>query len=613
MSIRRRWFGLAVVVASVWLPLGEAADHAAPRKSFGPGWAITRASRQPMRRLVAKPRQWKPQALADLQGLDSLDSLDLSGTEVADKDLEALTPLKSLKTLLLARTAISDAGMARLAGLGALETLDLSDTQVSDAGLPYLRGMKKLRTLVTHRSRVTEQGLAALESVRPNFEAVRLWDVTWEEFDHALLLRTPRFNLIQDFPFMPSGFQKSAQFQISGPAWKPRTRFVPGDENHKRRDTEGRKFTFRFACHVRPGDRAISAVTVGDTTLDISCPARTYLVDGHGKIRPADFSLRFDSPSRTWLEKPLKPAAPPDPMPESPSFESPPTASRSLADGQGPAPTVNYRVFGEWNGKLVWGYVDAERPHTGPMPLFSRLDLKYRSDAGVVIVFLHVPYMPVAYGGGFGVGGGFCGASDGCDGCSGRWDYRWPFPPTMQHQRRIEWFSSHGVVLAGYSEDRWYRPKDVSPEKRPFGSAYTVSVGGARGRGVYWAPFPRPTSPVPRWPEVAYKQWFETQVFDNWPDVRVEKRGTELVTRLGRDGTMKRAELLDWLGRTHVIESQRIDLAGPKKTIVLDAYGRLRVLGPDDARRILHTRLRDYLDNGDPSPAGPVTPVAATP
>jgi hypothetical protein len=115
-----------------------------------------------------------------------------------------------------------------------------------------------------------------------------------------------------------------------------------------------------------------------------------------------------------------------------------------------------------------------------------------------------------------------------------------------------------------------------------------------------------PNPPNPRWPEIQRTQWKELMT---WPELRIEKHGTELVVPVSRDRERKRLEVVDCLGRKHVLEEQRIDLSGPKKTIVLDLYGHLRVLSAADAQRILRTRLRDYLDNGDPSPAGPVAPV----
>jgi hypothetical protein len=90
----------------------------------------------------------------------------------------------------------------------------------------------------------------------------------------------------------------------------------------------------------------------------------------------------------------------------------------------------------------------------------------------------------------------------------------------------------------------------------------------------------------------------------------IEKHGTELVIPVTRDREKQRMEYPDWQGRKHVLEEQRVDLTGPKKTIVLDVYGRARVLSPVDADRVLRTRLRDYLDDGDPSAnRPPLAPV----
>jgi hypothetical protein len=158
----------------------------------------------------------------------------------------------------------------------------------------------------------------------------------------------------------------------------------------------------------------------------------------------------------------------------------------------------------------------------------------------------------------------------------------------------------------GYHGGR-YEPSGCCPETKRFGSACVVSFG-APGRSNYLSAVLAAVPPGARGPEIRARQ---EVLFSSWRQLRIEKHGTELVIPVSRDRETKRLDLVDCLGRTHVIEEQRIDLRGPKKTIVVDVYGRARVLSPKDADRVLGTRLRDYLDNGDPSPAGPVAPVTA--
>ena len=96
-----------------------------------------------------------------------------------------------------------------------------------------------------------------------------------------------------------------------------------------------------------------------------------------------------------------------------------------------------------------------------------------------------------------------------------------------------------------------------------------------------------------------------------WPlelKVQFRNRGKEFAVALESEGK-KRIELTDCLGRKHVLEEQRIDLSGEKKTIVIDVYGRTRVLSTPDAERLLKSRRRDYLDEGESSPVGPVCPA----
>src|SRR4051794_1600986 len=58
-------------------------------------------------------------------------SIDLSGTEASDADLEPLRDSKSLVLLNLTGCRITDAGLAKLAGLANLKYLFLGDTKVT--------------------------------------------------------------------------------------------------------------------------------------------------------------------------------------------------------------------------------------------------------------------------------------------------------------------------------------------------------------------------------------------------------------------------------------------------------------------------------------------------
>jgi hypothetical protein len=90
-----------------------------------------------------------------------------------------------------------------------------------------------------------------------------------------------------------------------------------------------------------------------------------------------------------------------------------------------------------------------------------------------------------------------------------------------------------------------------------------------------------------------------------WPMLCLTNHGEEIVNAVSLYRENMRLEGVDRFGRKCAAEEQRVDLRGPKKTLVYDNYFRLRELSAVDAERILRTHLRDYLDSGDPDPAGP--------
>jgi serine/threonine protein kinase/Leucine-rich repeat (LRR) protein len=79
--------------------------------------------------------------------LDTLVSLDLSGTVIDDADLDRLKPLVALQELNLAETRITDAGLAHLKGLTALRRVVLDGDAVRGSGLMHLSGLPKLTEL----------------------------------------------------------------------------------------------------------------------------------------------------------------------------------------------------------------------------------------------------------------------------------------------------------------------------------------------------------------------------------------------------------------------------------------------------------------------------------
>ena len=102
--------------------------------------------------------------LAHLQRLTKLRGLDLDNTQVTDAGLAHLQRLTSLRELSIASDIrVTDAGLAHLKRLTCIQLLDLNNTQVTDAGLAHLQGLTGLRGLILDNTQVTDAGLTYLQ------------------------------------------------------------------------------------------------------------------------------------------------------------------------------------------------------------------------------------------------------------------------------------------------------------------------------------------------------------------------------------------------------------------------------------------------------------------
>lgn len=103
--------------------------------------------------------------LERLEGLTQLQSLDLGETKVTDEGLKHLGRLTRLQTLVLYKTNMTDAGLEHLEKLPHLHSLDLVGTKVSDDGLSHLKNFPKLQSLALPAA-VTDAGLEHLNGSR---------------------------------------------------------------------------------------------------------------------------------------------------------------------------------------------------------------------------------------------------------------------------------------------------------------------------------------------------------------------------------------------------------------------------------------------------------------
>jgi hypothetical protein len=113
-----------------------------------------------------------------LEGLEALEDLDLSGTDVTDAGLVHISDLTSLRKLnvgagLMKPSNLTDAGLEQLKNLHQLEQLVLSGAKITDDGLAQLAPLKNLQRLYLFQTRITDAGLEHLEGLQ-NLEILRV-------------------------------------------------------------------------------------------------------------------------------------------------------------------------------------------------------------------------------------------------------------------------------------------------------------------------------------------------------------------------------------------------------------------------------------------------------
>ncbi len=111
--------------------------------------------------------------LGQLAANKNLQNLDLGASTVTDAGLKQLASVKSLRKLYFGSTAVTDAGLKELEGLEHLQVLYLYNTKVTDAGLKELLKLKSLQTLILSKTKVTDEGLAEFSKARPEVQILR--------------------------------------------------------------------------------------------------------------------------------------------------------------------------------------------------------------------------------------------------------------------------------------------------------------------------------------------------------------------------------------------------------------------------------------------------------
>ena len=104
--------------------------------------------------------------LTHLEGLKSLRSLNLAGTDVSDKDLASLKSLNCLEDVWLDNTGVRGVGLAYLKGLSSLRTLSLWHAPLNDEALTHLEDLPQLRCLCLDGTPITDAAMVHLETLQ---------------------------------------------------------------------------------------------------------------------------------------------------------------------------------------------------------------------------------------------------------------------------------------------------------------------------------------------------------------------------------------------------------------------------------------------------------------
>jgi hypothetical protein len=112
--------------------------------------------------------QLSGEGLSHLGGMLLLERLELSGCELTAEGMGNLPPLPSLRHLSLAlHLELPDDALAHLDRLPKLESLDLHNTPITDGALEHLRKLRQLRDLHISYTKISRDGASELCAALP--------------------------------------------------------------------------------------------------------------------------------------------------------------------------------------------------------------------------------------------------------------------------------------------------------------------------------------------------------------------------------------------------------------------------------------------------------------
>lgn len=168
-------FAVFVIALSVAIISGCSEFHPSQRADLEElkalGAKITLGPDKKAQEVLLKSLPVSDEDLVHLSGLDTLESLNLSGTDITGAGLVHIAKLTNLRKLGLnggyqKPSKVDDEGLSHLRNLSQLEELVLSDSQITDEGLAHLSGLTKLKSLYLFQTNITDAGLLHLEGLQ---------------------------------------------------------------------------------------------------------------------------------------------------------------------------------------------------------------------------------------------------------------------------------------------------------------------------------------------------------------------------------------------------------------------------------------------------------------
>jgi WD40 repeat protein len=209
--------------------IGEHADKILLRRADGREISVSRTrlcqrDLDYLRGLGTLEQEGADQAVKRMGGLaresnDKTVAVDLSGKHLPDAALARLEGLPHLESLNLSGTGITDKALVHVAKLVRLKKLDLSSTNITDAAAGELKSLVNLESLNVTATFITDAGYADLKRSLPRLRSLSCGAVQWRigaaSYNGNLLLDMPRVRVM--FEGIPGGSRSgSCQLQVAG-------------------------------------------------------------------------------------------------------------------------------------------------------------------------------------------------------------------------------------------------------------------------------------------------------------------------------------------------------------------------------------------------------------